>query len=69
MTVNSLKYLGRVLTASDDYWTEVVGKIRKSWKSWARLMRILGQEVTSPWVSGMFSNAVVQVIILFGSET
>ena len=41
--VLDLKYLGRVLTASDDYWTVVVVNLRKSRSQWARLPRILGQ--------------------------
>ena len=31
------KYLGRILTASDDNWLAVVGNLRNSHKSWARL--------------------------------
>ena len=56
MTVTSLKYLGWVLTDSDDYWTEVVGKIRKSWNIWARLVRIMGREGASLWVSVIFQD-------------
>ena len=41
--VLELKYLGRVLTASDDYWTVVVVNLRKLRSQWARLPRILGQ--------------------------
>ena len=68
VTVNSLKYLVQVLTDLYDYWTEVVGNIRKYWKRWARLARIMGQEGASPWVSGIFFKIGVQVVILFGSE-
>ena len=56
MTVTSLKYLGWVLTDLDDYWTEVVGKIRKSWNIWARLVRIMGREGASLWVSVIFQD-------------
>ena len=31
--VTSFKYLGRVLTAEEDYWPEVVGNFRKACKS------------------------------------
>ena len=41
--VNSFKYLGRVLTAADDNWPEVVGNPKKAQKSWAWLKKILGQ--------------------------
>ena len=43
-TVNSFKYLGRVLTAEDKEWPSVVGNLKKVRNSWARLTRILGQE-------------------------
>ena len=64
-TVTSFKYLRQVLTAADDDWPEVVGNPGKAWKIWSRLARILGQEGTSPRVSGMFFKAVVQAVILF----
>ena len=32
--VTSFKYLGRILTASDDDWAAVVGNILKVRKSW-----------------------------------
>ena len=41
-TVKVFKYLGRVLTASYDNWLAVVKNIRKLWRRWARLSRILG---------------------------
>ena len=40
--VTSLKYLGRILMASDDYLPEVVGNLRKARNTWARLSIILG---------------------------
>ena len=50
-------------------WVEVVGNPRKARKSWERLSRILGQEGGNPWVSGMLFKAVVQEVLIFGSET
>ena len=40
-TVTSLKYLWQVLTAADDDWTVVVGKLWKAQKSWEWMERIL----------------------------
>ena len=51
----------------DDDWTDVVGNLRKSRKSWEYLARILGQEGANPRVLGMFFRAVVQAMVLFGS--
>ena len=55
--VNSYKYLARVLTAADGDWPEVVGNLKKEWKSWARLERTLGHECFNPRVSGGFFKA------------
>ena len=48
--VTEFKYLGRVLTAGDDDWPAVVGKIRKVRKSWGRSSRILSREGAYPKV-------------------
>ena len=41
--VTEFKYLGRVLTNTDDDWPAVAGNIRKARASWGRLERILGR--------------------------
>ena len=68
-TVTSFKYLGRVLTMADGDWPAVVGTLRKARKSWERLARIMGREGSNPRVSGVFFEAVVQELLLFGSDT
>ena len=40
-TVLSLKYLGRVIMASDDHWMEVIENLRKARRWWVRISRIL----------------------------
>ena len=42
--VTEFKYLGRVLTNTDDDWPAVAGNIRKARASWGRLARVLGRE-------------------------
>ena len=42
--VTSFKYLGSVLTESDNYWLAVVNNVKLVSKKWARFYRILGQE-------------------------
>ena len=59
----------RFLTAVEDNWPEVVGKLKKVQKIWARLTRILGREGDNPRVLGVFFKAVVQAVLIFGSET
>ena len=68
-TVTALKYLGRILMASDEDWPAVVTKLCKDRKRWARLSQIIGREGKDPWSSGTFYKAVVQATILFGAET
>ena len=67
-TVTSIKYLGRVMTSGYDKWTVVVGKYRKDRKSWAWMTRIMGWEGEDPRVSRFYFKAVVQAVLLFGSE-
>ena len=64
--VSLLKYLGQFLTASEDYWPELVGKIRKVRMKWDRLLRILGREGANTRVPRAFFNVVVQAVLLLG---
>ena len=52
MVVTEFKYLGRVLTASDDNWPAVMDKMRKSRKCWMKMSRILGREGVYPGLLG-----------------
>ena len=66
--VISFKYLGGVLTASDEDCQAVVGSLWKAWKSRARMARLLGREGDRPRVLGMFFKAVMQADLLFRSD-
>jgi hypothetical protein len=68
-SVSIFKYLGRLLSSNDDDWPAVHRNLSKARKSWARISRILTRDGATPRVSGMFYKAVVQSILLFGSET
>ena len=67
--VTEFKYLGRVLTNTDDDWSEVAGNIRKERANWGRLARILGREGADPKVSRSFYTAVTQQVLLFGAKS
>ena len=67
--VSTFKYLGRAMTAGDDYCPAVLGNLVKSRKSWGRLARVLTWEGADKRVSGKFFKAVVQSVLLFGAET
>ena len=67
--VSEFRYLGRLLTATDDDCPAVAGYIRKVRVSWGRLERVLGREGADPKVSRSFYTAVTQQVLLFGAET
>ena len=66
--VTKFRYQVRVMTAGDDDWHAVVGNLHKMRNSWGRLSRILIREGTDPKVSGNFSRALTQDVLLFGAE-
>ena len=39
--VSEFKYLGMIVTATDDDWLAVIGNLRKARRSWGRLFRVL----------------------------
>ena len=67
--VTEFRYLGRILTNTDDDWPAVAGNISKAQVTWGRLARILGQEGADLKVSRNFYIAVTQQVLLFGAET
>ena len=67
--VMELRYLGRLMTNTDDNWSAVAGNLRKARVTWGRLVRILGRVGVDPKVSRHFYIAVTQQVLLFGAET
>ena len=67
--MSEFKYLGRILTATDDDWTAVVENIREARQSWGRLSRVLSREGVDPKLSRELYIAVTHDFLLFGSET
>ena len=65
----SFRYLGRVISAADNDWPEVVRNLAKAQAVWKRVTRILSREGARPQVSGFFFKDVVQSVLLFGAET
>ena len=67
--VLEFRYLGRLLTTTDDDWPEVAGNIQKARMIWERLARVLGREGADPKVSRSFYTSVTQQVLLFVAET
>ena len=62
-------YIGCILTVLDNDWLEVMGNLWKAPKKWESLSRILVKKGADACMPGTFYKAVVQVVLLFGSET
>ena len=68
-SVEVFRYLGRLLSATDNDWPALHRNLAKARQRWAMISRVLAREGASPRVSGMFYKAVVQAVLLYGSET
>ena len=67
--VSEFRYLGRLLTATEDDWSEGAGNIKKARRSWGWLAKVLGREGADHKVSRTFYIAVTQAVLIFGAET
>jgi hypothetical protein len=67
--VDVFKYLGRLLSQDDDDVQAVRAQLRKARSTWARVGNVLQAQNVAPRVSAMFYKAVVQSVLLYGSET
>jgi hypothetical protein len=67
--VEVFKYLGWLLAYNDNDTQAMRGNLKKARKSWGRVSRILRAENASPQDCGVFYIAIVQAVLLFGSET
>ena len=67
--VTSFRYLGRLISAAENDWPAVVNNLSRARGVWRSMTRILSREGAQPRVSGFFFKAVVQAVLLFGSDT
>ena len=67
--VETFKYLGRLLSSMDSDWPALYSNLKKARQKWARLSCLLAREGASPRVSSMFYKAIIQSVLLYGSET
>jgi hypothetical protein len=63
------KYLGQLLANNNNDSQAMRANLKKARKNWAQVSRVLRAENASPKVCGVFYKAVVQAVLLFGSET
>jgi hypothetical protein len=67
--VESFCYLGRILAQDDEDVRAVRSQIKKARGTWARVGQVLQADNTPPKVSAMFYKAVVQLVLLYGSDS
>jgi RNA polymerase-binding transcription factor DksA len=68
-TVHHFKYLGRITSDDDDDLPAVRDNLKKARMRWARVSKILKREGATAKSMGKFYLAVVQSVLLYGSET
>ena len=67
--VPTFRYLGQPLDQTDDDWPAAQQNIMRARSVWGRMGTLLQQEGAATKVLESFYRAVVQEIILYGSET
>ena len=67
--VSSFRYLGRALLSTDNNWPAVEWNLWRARGKWGWLTKILGREGSYKRTAGRLYVAVVQAVLLFGSET
>ena len=66
--VSLLRYLIQTLSSTDNDFLAVEWKLRRAQGKWGRLEKILGRKGVDKRTMGRLYVAVVQVVLLFGSE-
>ena len=67
--VKQFKYLGRILDESDNDGPAVLRQLDRARKKWGRFAVLLRKEGVEPRAMGYFYKAIVQAVLLYGSET
>jgi hypothetical protein len=67
-SVRAFLYLGHKLLSSENDWLDAIKNLVKARQRWARISRVLTREGANPRVSAVFYKAVIQTLLLYGSE-
>jgi hypothetical protein len=67
--VEHFKYLGRILAMDDGDVPAMRQNLKRARAQWGRLQKVLAKEGVPGPVAGMFYQAVVAAVLLYGSET
>ena len=67
--VDIFKYLGKLTSYDDSDNQAIRNNLRKARRTWARLSHVCRSENIPPKIAAVFYQAVIQSVLLFGSET
>jgi hypothetical protein len=67
--VEVFKYLGCLMSQDDDDIQAIRAQIWKARSTWARIGQVLWSKNVSPFVAARFYQAIIQAILLYGSES
>jgi hypothetical protein len=67
--VEVFKYLWRLLAQDDNNIRAIRAQLQKARATWSRVGQVLWAENISPQVAVKFYKAVIQAVLLYGSET
>ena len=67
--VKELKYLGRIFTEDDDDSRSIEIQLKRARNWWNSIAKILKREGANAWMMGRFYVAIVQAVLLYGSDS
>lgn len=67
--VDTFPYLGRPICKDGSDWAAARYNIAQATKQWGKIKRVLAREGATPRISSKFYVAVVQSVLLYGTET
>ena len=67
--MTEFKYLGRILHDSDDDQYACNRQLNRAKQKWARISKVLTTQGVDARVKGYFYKAIVQAVLLYGSES
>jgi hypothetical protein len=67
--VDEFKYLGRVIEENDDDDHAALRQLSQAREKWGRMNRVLASQGASPRTRGYFYKAIIQAVLLYGSES
>ena len=67
--VQTFPYLGRILSYNNRDTLAMRHNLQKARAKWAMIRRLLARDKATPQISAIFYRAIVETVLLYGSET